>query len=208
MAEQSFRITDPATLRALAHPLRQRIVWELSVRRSARAADLALIMGEPANSVSFHLRSLAKVNLVEEAPEFARDSRDRVWKLAHPEGIEASSETLNAPADPFVNEPLRWIRDLLTGALPEDPLATRGRYTGAALLTKDEARQLFGELTETLERWRAHGMDASIADPHDPERVFHLTAAFVANRAVESPTPDALGTDVGTDVGTDTDADR
>lgn len=87
MIKQSHRVTDVATLRALAHPVRQRILIELSIRRSLRAADLADIIGEPANAISYHLRSLAKAGLLIEAPELARDSRDRVWTVAHPEGI-------------------------------------------------------------------------------------------------------------------------
>jgi hypothetical protein len=31
---------------------------------------------------------------------------------------------------------------------------------------------------------RGQGMATSAADPHDADRVFHLTAAFVGNRAV------------------------
>lgn len=87
MTEQSYAVTDPAMLRALAHPLRQRIMWELAARDHLRAADLAKITGEPANSLSFHLRSLAKAGLIEEKPEEARDSRDRVWTMTHQEGI-------------------------------------------------------------------------------------------------------------------------
>jgi DNA-binding transcriptional ArsR family regulator len=186
MSEPSFRVTDPVTLRALAHPFRQRLIWELSVRRSARAADLAEITGQPANSVSFHLRSLAKANLVVEAPELARDHRDRVWKLAHPEGLYWSPNPQNPNSDPLITDTLTWVHDLLTETLPDDVRATRGRYTGAALLTKDESTQLFRELTETLERWRVHGMDAADADPHNPDRVFHLTAAFMGNRAMDA----------------------
>jgi DNA-binding transcriptional ArsR family regulator len=182
----------------LAHPLRQRLIWELSVRRSARATDLAEITGQPANSVSFHLRSLAKANLVVEAPELARDHRDRVWQLVHPEGLYWSPDSQNPNSDLSIVNTLSWVNDLLTETLPDDPRATRGRYTGAALLTKDESKQLFRELTETLERWRVHGMDSTDADPHNPNRVFHLTAAFVGNRAVDatSETDDASGRNV------------
>lgn len=186
MVEQSFRVTDSATLRALAHPLRQRIILELSVRHSARAADLAEIVGEPANAVSYHMRSLAKANLLVEAPELARDSRDRVWKLAHPEGIYARPDADDPASDLFDQEYLSWIRSMLRETIPEDPHATRGRYMGAALLTKDESRTMFLELAEVLERWREHGMDAAAANPNDPQRVFHYIAAFVGNRDLQS----------------------
>ena len=77
---ETFHVQDPAALRAIAHPLRQRILMELAVLGHARAADLARATGEPANSVSFHLRVLARAGMIVEAPEHARDRRDRVWK--------------------------------------------------------------------------------------------------------------------------------
>ena len=52
-----------------------------------RAADVARELGIPANQASFHLRQLAKYGLVEEAPEEARDRRDRVWRVADERGV-------------------------------------------------------------------------------------------------------------------------
>lgn len=69
-------------LRALAHPLRMQLLQRLASRGTARAADLAEDTGLPANSVSYHLRILAKGGAIVEAPDAARDKRDRVWKLA------------------------------------------------------------------------------------------------------------------------------
>lgn len=182
MVTQSYRITDSSTLRALAHPLRQRIIMELSVRHSARAADLAEVMGEPANAVSYHLRALAKAALIVEAPELARDNRDRVWKVAHPEGIYVPAEESDLAGDLFDKQYLSWLRALMAETLPEDPRATRGRYMGGALLTKDESKKLFMEIAEVLERWRGHGMDAAALDPHNTDRIFHFTGAFIGNR--------------------------
>ena len=54
---------------------------------SLRAADLARELGIPANQASFHLRQLAKYGLVEEAPEAARDKRDRVWRVVDEGGF-------------------------------------------------------------------------------------------------------------------------
>lgn len=184
MVTESYRVTDPKTLRALSHPLRQRIIFELTVRRSARAADLAEILSEPANAVSYHLRALAKADLIVEAPELARDSRDRVWKAKHPEGIYVSAADSSTAGDVLDREYLSWIQALISETLPRDEQAARARYMGGALLTKKEATDMFMEVAEVLERWRAHGMDAAAADPHDPERVFHYTGAFVGNREV------------------------
>jgi DNA-binding transcriptional ArsR family regulator len=181
VVEQSFHITDTAALRALAHPIRQRIIWELSVRKYGRAADLATIMNEPANSISYHLRALGKAGMVEEAPEHARDSRDRVWRIAHPEGYYA--EPGSPAADILVDEQLGWIRGILTEQIPRDELAGRGQYLGAAMLTRQEAHEMFLEVAEILERWREHGSQAATANPDDPSRVFHRIVTLVGNRA-------------------------
>ncbi|MCG7308476.1 transcriptional regulator [Brachybacterium sp. ACRRE] len=68
-------------LRAMAHPLRVEIMELVGRRGTARAADLAEEMGVAANALSYHLRTLAKAGVIEEAPEEARDRRDRVWRL-------------------------------------------------------------------------------------------------------------------------------
>lgn len=68
-----------AMLKAMTHPLRRQLVRALTKRMYARAADLAQELNVPANSVSFHLRVLANAGLIAEAPEKARDKRDRVW---------------------------------------------------------------------------------------------------------------------------------
>lgn len=79
-AEHQYATHD--MLRALAHPLRMQLLQRVGSRGRARAADLAADLGIPANSVSYHLRILAKGGAIVEAPEAARDKRDRVWKLA------------------------------------------------------------------------------------------------------------------------------
>lgn len=68
-----------AMLKAMTHPLRRRILAVFPRLEYVRAADLATELGEPANKISFHLRVLADAGLLIEAPERARDRRDRVW---------------------------------------------------------------------------------------------------------------------------------
>lgn len=67
-------------LKALAHPVRRRIISVMADDSHARATDLAQTLDLPVNQVSFHLRSLAKAGFIQEAPEHARDRRDRVWR--------------------------------------------------------------------------------------------------------------------------------
>src|SRR5262245_60165192 len=88
------RVSDPRVLRAIAHPVRNRILSELYATGPLRAADVATALDIPANQASFHLRQLDKYGLVELAPELARDGRDRVWKPVHEHGISLSFNEL------------------------------------------------------------------------------------------------------------------
>jgi DNA-binding transcriptional ArsR family regulator len=71
-------VSDPRMLRGIAHPVRNRILEELSAGGPMRAADVAQRLGVPANQASFHLRQLAKYGLVEEAA--GGRGRERPWQ--------------------------------------------------------------------------------------------------------------------------------
>ena len=77
--EIAERTMTTAMLKVFANPLRRRIMRVLAKREFVRAADIAEDLGEPANKISFHLRVMADAGLIVEAPEQARDGRDRVW---------------------------------------------------------------------------------------------------------------------------------
>ena len=65
---QARVVHDPRMLRAIAHPVRNRILTELNASGPMRAADLARELDLPANQTSFHLRQLAKYGLVGRTP--------------------------------------------------------------------------------------------------------------------------------------------
>src|SRR5947199_8496759 len=80
-AENPVRLRDPATMRALAHPARLAIIGHLSGGRTATATECAEIVGLSPSATSYHLRALAKVGLVREAPGRG-DGRERLWMSA------------------------------------------------------------------------------------------------------------------------------
>lgn len=88
------RLTDPKAVLAVTHPVRMRLLGELSRRGTARAVDLAAAVDEPANSVSFHLRQLAKHGLIEENPERAENGRERWWRLTSDRGFEIDLDAM------------------------------------------------------------------------------------------------------------------
>ncbi|MEV6280253.1 helix-turn-helix domain-containing protein [Nocardia sp. NPDC051832] len=73
------QITDPAALRALAHPLRQRILRALSENGPATSTALGAVLGENTGATSYHLRQLAEHGFIEEAPELAK-GKERWWR--------------------------------------------------------------------------------------------------------------------------------
>jgi len=69
---------DPKVMRAVAHPARFAILQHLS-DHEATATECAKIVGLSPSATSYHLRALAKVGMVEEAPSRG-DGRERVWR--------------------------------------------------------------------------------------------------------------------------------
>jgi DNA-binding transcriptional ArsR family regulator len=86
-----------AALRALAHPLRVELMTELSDFGPATASMLAERLGESSGATSYHLRQLAKHDIIVEDTERG-SGRERWWRMA-PGGVTiGSAETLSTPA--------------------------------------------------------------------------------------------------------------
>lgn len=109
-AEQTT-VATTAMLKAFTHPLRRQILRLLAKREYLRAADVAEALDVPANKVSFHMRVLADAGLLVEAPEYARDRRDRVWKG------QSASVKLGGPESP-IDDPA--LGDAVLAALIDD----------------------------------------------------------------------------------------
>ncbi|GAB3164605.1 helix-turn-helix domain-containing protein [Myceligenerans halotolerans] len=86
----------PAALRALAHPLRLRILDLLSARGTLTASKLGEIVGESSGSTSYHLRQLEKHGLVREV-EGKGTARERWWERT-PGGFSISMTNRESPA--------------------------------------------------------------------------------------------------------------
>src|SRR5919112_2174624 len=77
-------VTDAKALSAMANPFRSRMMDALKVDGPSTASALAERTGQAVGSASHHLKVLAEAELVVEAPELARDRRERWWRLAAP----------------------------------------------------------------------------------------------------------------------------
>lgn len=67
-------------LKALAHPLRQRILYQLAFAGPATSTSIAQAFGESRGAASYHLRQLERFGFIEEQRERAR-GRERWWRL-------------------------------------------------------------------------------------------------------------------------------
>lgn len=73
------RMLDAGALRALAHPLRVQIYDILSQYGPQTASTLATLTGESSGSTSYHLRALAKHDLIREIDDRGT-GRERWWE--------------------------------------------------------------------------------------------------------------------------------
>ena len=87
-------IEDAHILRAMAHPLRLRLIGALRKDGPATASELARRLGESSGSTSYHLRQLARFGFVEEAAERNR-GRTKHWRAVDA-GTEWSIDTDDA----------------------------------------------------------------------------------------------------------------
>lgn len=180
-------VHDPTLLRAIAHPVRNRILGELSAQGPLRAADLSQELGIPANQASFHLRQLAKYGLVEEAVGEGRDRRDRVWRLVDESGLDLDlGELEKQPGGPAAAAVFRahsgaWAHTLVDAAYAgSKPPGIHRSITDQTLrLSVTEARELATELNGVLQQW------ADRTRGRDPER---RTYSFLS---IIQPLPEA-----------------
>ena len=158
---QGQPVHDPKILRAISHPVRNRILTELTASGSMRAADLARELDIPANQASFHLRQLAKYGLVEEDPDAARDKRDRVWKLSSQRGFRLDVQDIEkqpggrAAMSVFRQNKAAWAHRLVdeVWSLKRTKNTFNAIVDQSMKLTKDEAAEFMGEVDEVLARW-------------------------------------------------------
>lgn len=146
--------TDPAAVRALAHPLRLRILDLLRFDGPSTATELGRQLGESSGSTSYHLRQLARYGFIEEAQ--ARGGRQRRWRFRHRpvvlEGGGAGGRELLAEL--LSREAYALDRFLAQRELSPEWDAASFFATRALRLTSAELAELRDGLEELLGRFR------------------------------------------------------
>jgi DNA-binding transcriptional ArsR family regulator len=186
------KVSDPRILRAIAHPLRARILGELTAAGHLRAADVATVLDIPANQASFHLRQLAKYGLIEVAPELARDARDRVWRPVHEHGLSLDVAQIEKGPGGKASVAV-WRRQAAARAKDAVDHAyslPRSRDIHVMIsddwvrLTKAEAKELADELVALNARWQDRTQTAPTGKGE--RRTYHLMQFLQPAPEVES----------------------
>lgn len=171
---RQLTISDPRTLRALAHPARQRVLLELFSGEVLTASEAAEICGLSPSAMSYHLRALERFGIVER--DESSDGRERPWRAA------GDSLSLDRAAFGGLGDAARqsyaatWAADLVAGLQrlgdPNEQLTGRSGFSrGRLWLTDDEARELSEEIYSLWERFdgrtrRSHPEGSSLRDAY------------------------------------------
>jgi DNA-binding transcriptional ArsR family regulator len=174
---ESRRVTDPGVLKALSHPLRRQIYRLLSQLGPQTVTLLAEHTGADPGQLSFHLRELAKRGFIAEAPELARDRRERWWQV-EPGSWSWSTEDFKDPAaraiastakQLMVAEELDRLRayEARKESLDPDWVNAAVSSDSSLRLRPDELRALAAELQQVLARWSEVGRIDPPVRPED-----------------------------------------
>src|SRR5690349_19457960 len=187
VSQHPKQITDPEALRALAHPIRLKLLELLTVDGPATGRRLADLTGESTASISYHVGQLVKWGLVEPALDLAR-GRERPWQ-ATSRGITWTATGDGSPEFAAASRALREQFIARRLAALDDFQRHEGEFDitwrEAAWLGEDMGYLDPAELTEAAAR-----IKAVIAEYTDPARPRAEGARQVAFFAYAVPTHD------------------
>jgi len=180
-------ITDAKALSAMANPFRSRMMDALKVDGPSTASALAARTGQAVGSASHHLKVLSEAGLVEEAPELAKDRRERWWRLVDPgtrwSRADFASDTAAVTAA-YAAEALALQRQFERVQEWNANAATVPEWDDAAFATQNwmrlspaEMRELAEELVDVLVRWSRREVPD---DDVEREPVFVFARGFPA----------------------------
>lgn len=167
---EQTRELDATALSALAHPIRMQIFDILTQYGPQTASSLAELLHESTGATSYHLRELARHELIQELPERGT-GRERWWErpkgkvilgsqtaTATPSGRVTSQIVLNEFYQRRHEQLLRFLQETAnTGGAGEDALLS----ATVVRLTPEQFDQFISEVEELLDRWLTTHKDQS-----------------------------------------------
>ncbi|MGH3153559.1 MAG: helix-turn-helix domain-containing protein, partial [Streptosporangiaceae bacterium] len=178
------RRADPMALRALAHPVRWRLLDLLASEDSATATRCAEVLGESVASCSYHLGMLAKYGYIELVPGQA--GREKPWRVASlrqdlsAEGLdEPGVLAAQAATEVFLDHELARIKDRLRRRdLEPAEWREAGHVSGTTTwLTAGELREIKDQLIGIAQRYAGRAEDPASRPAGAREaRIFTVTS--------------------------------
>lgn len=190
MPKQRRDLTDVGALKALAHPLRQRMITWLRRNGPATSAMLAEQFDADRGATSYQLRQLARYGFITDDTERSAGRR-RYWRavpedlrLAEPSGLDHEARAAAETVELLWQHQAEADRSRFHSDLVDDPdaygdfgAAAMGSYAGLRL-TAGQLREFAEEYIALLNRWERPAGD----EPADSRHITVLFQAF--------PTPD------------------
>lgn len=161
---ETRRLTAAAELRAMAHPLRLRLVEELGLDGPLTATELAERVDESPSNLSWHLRQLAKHGYVEEVDAPGRRRPWRLTSISHSWGEELDADArpaaaaLNAIVERHDLDARHEYQLRESSEPPEWQSATFGT-SSAAWLTAEELAEVGRAFSEILAAYSGRILD-------------------------------------------------
>ena len=166
---REFTLTDPKAMRALAHPVRMALLELFNMSPTLTATQASEALGESPANCAFHLRTLAKYGLIEEAG--GGRGRERPWRRVHI-ALSFSSERQRDSQARMAAEALgsawrdRWldrIRRTFDARAWDDTWASAVCASNSVrFLTADEADAVAEELLAIVDRYRDRTYDPAL----------------------------------------------
>jgi hypothetical protein len=156
-------------LRALAHPLRWRLMEVVFSEETATATRCSQVLGESVASCGYHLGILGKYGYLEQVRD--TPGRDRPWRaidrrqdLSPPGPDIDDALAAEAATEAFLDVELEQIkaRQRRKSAEPPEWAAATAVGGSAMWLTADELREIKDELLAMLERYQDRLDDAEL----------------------------------------------
>jgi len=179
---------DPVALRALAHPLRWRLIDLLGGEGSATATRCAEVLGESVASCAYHLGILAKYGYIELVPDQA--GREKPWRLTSyrqdlsAEGLGIEGElAAEAATESFLDHEFARTK----GRLRSKSLESAEWRDASCLLgtsvwvTAQEFREISDQLAELALKYTERN------DPSDRPAGARLARVFISTSVTPEP---------------------
>lgn len=181
---RSAQVHDATVLRALAHPLRGRLLGLLRVDGPSTASRLGERLGESSGVTSYHLRRLEAHGFVAEVAGRGT-ARERWWQAQHQRTSWEPDELLRQPGGAQAHELMqrhqiavmgRQLREWVDRGAEFGPAwaAAAGLSDHVLRLTPEQARAMTAEVYALLDRWSTKAYEPA----EGTEVVSVLTAVF------------------------------